>query len=68
MELRVDTGGDACRVRCGLIRACNIDLEDPSEADLELDGTVLIEKVIPDVFCDRWSEATGKFDRAKTIP
>ena len=51
--MSVDTRGDAGRVRCGFVRACDVDLQDTSEADLELDGTVLIEKIIPDVFCDR---------------
>lgn len=53
MEMRVDTRGDASRVWCGFVCACNIDLQDPSEADLELDGAVLIEKIIPDVFCGK---------------
>ena len=52
VEMCVNTWGDPCRVRRGFVGACNVDLEDSSEADLEFDGAVLIEKVIPDVFCD----------------
>ena len=55
VEMCVDTWGDACRVRRRFVGACNVDLEDSSEADLEFDGAVLIEKVIPDVFCDIYS-------------
>ena len=57
----VDVRGDACRVRCRFVRACDVDLEYPGKAYLELDGAVLVKKVIPDVFCDTkcLSEAIG---------
>ena len=57
VKMSVDPRGDARCIWCGLVGTCNVDLENPREANLELDRTVLVEIVIPHVFC--WqSEAT----------
>jgi len=51
VEMSMDARGYTSSVRCGLVRTCNVGLENPREASLELNGTVLIEKVVPHVFC-----------------
>jgi hypothetical protein len=50
VEMGVDARGDTGSIRCGLVRTCNVGLENPREANLEFDGTVLIEIVVPHVF------------------
>lgn len=51
VEMSVDPRGNAGCIRCGLVGDCNVDLENPREPDFELYRTVLIEKVVPHVFC-----------------
>ena len=51
VKMSVDARGDTGSVRCGLVRTCNVGLESPREANLEFDGTVLIEIVVSHVFC-----------------
>jgi hypothetical protein len=64
----VDARGNAGSVRCGLVRTCNVGLENPREANLEFDGTVLIEIVVPHVFCSNTSEKNQKLQRQQVVP
>jgi len=53
--LRIDIRRDMRSVGARLAIGGNIDLQDSSEPDLELDATVLIEIIVPDVFCKDFS-------------
>lgn len=50
--LAVDAWGDACPVGRGFVGVVHVSLNYPGEADFELEGTVLVEVVVPDVLCD----------------
>jgi len=51
VEMSVDARGDTGSVWCWFVRTCNVGLENPREANLKLDGTVLVKIVVPHIFC-----------------
>jgi len=46
----INARGDGCSVRSGFVRTSNIDLQDSSKANLNLNVAVLVEVEIPDIF------------------
>jgi hypothetical protein len=60
VKMSVDARGDTGGVRRGLVRTCNVGLENPGELNLEFDGTVLIEIVVPYVFCRQYFRENQK--------
>lgn len=51
--MRIDVGSDSRAESIGLAGICDIDLENTSKADLELDASVLVKEIVPDVFVIR---------------
>lgn len=50
MVMRIDVGSDSRPVLVRLAVLRDVDLEDSSKADLQLDGPILVEMVVPYVF------------------
>lgn len=49
MVMRVDVGCNSGTVRVRLAVRTDINLQDPRKTDFELDGSILIKVVVPDV-------------------
>jgi hypothetical protein len=58
--VRVYIGCDGRPVLAGIVVCADVDLQDTSEADFQLNGAILIEVVIPDVLC-RVTELTNVY-------
>lgn len=61
--VRVDVGGDSRSVWIWFVICADVDLENAGETDLDFNGSVLVEEVIPDILCNDCQETEVCSDR-----